>query len=77
MSAKSIYNEIIVKIRRIYQTYEDRANQLAEDKRKKTGNKTDKIEEQFLRQLTELEKYMNETVHEMKKDEKGAKNDYI
>lgn len=40
MTSQSIYNEIIARIRRIYESYEDRANQLAEDKRQKTGNKT-------------------------------------
>jgi len=46
---------------------------LAEDKRQKTGNKTDKFEDEFLRGLAELEKYMAETIAEMKKEEKGAK----
>jgi len=59
MSAQSIYLEIINRVKRIYEVYEDRANQLAEDKRKKTGNKTDKIEEEFMRDTINLENYMD------------------
>jgi hypothetical protein len=59
MSAQSIYLEILNRVKRIYETYDDRANELAEDKRKKTGNKTDKIEEEFLRETINLENYMD------------------
>ena len=77
MSGQSIYLEIINKIKRIYETYEDRANQLAEDKRKKTGNKTDKIEEEFLKETINVENYMDETLRLMKREEKGAVNEFI
>lgn len=77
MTTQSIYADIISRIRKIYETYEDRANQLAEDKRQKTGGKTDKIEEEFLKGLFELEKFMNETLAEMRKEERGAKNEFL
>ena len=42
--------------------------------RDRSRSKTEKIEEEFLKGLTELEKFMTETLGEMRKEEKGAKN---
>lgn len=47
------------KVKRIYDTYEDRANRMAEDKRQKSGNKADKYEDEFLKRLADLEALMN------------------
>ena len=69
-----IYQEVIGRVRRIYETYEDRANQLTDDKRKRTGNKTEKIEEEFLKETASLETFMTETLQMMRREEKGAAN---
>lgn len=42
MSQQSVYNEIIGRIKKVYENYEDNVNQMAEEKRQKTGNKADK-----------------------------------
>jgi hypothetical protein len=44
MSALAIYNEILPRIKRNYEIYEEMANQKGEDKRVKTGTKADKAE---------------------------------
>lgn len=42
MSATGLYNEIIPQIKRLYETYEERANQHGEERRRETGNKADR-----------------------------------
>ena len=41
---------------------------MAAENGKKVGNKADKFEEDFLKGLAELEKYMAETIVDMKKE---------
>jgi hypothetical protein len=77
MTTQTIYADIISRIKKIYETYEDRANQLAEANRQKTGGKTDKMEDEFLKGLIDIEKFMNETLVEMRKEERGAKNEFL
>jgi hypothetical protein len=74
MAFQSIYGDIISRIKTIYAGFEDSASQKAKDQLIKRGGKTEKIEEEFLKGLTELEKFMTETLGEMRKEEKGAKN---
>lgn len=74
MSYQSIYGDIISRIKTIYLSFEDNANQKAKEQLIKRGGKTEKIEEEFFRGLTEMEKFMAETLGEMRKEEKGAKN---
>lgn len=74
MAFQSIYGDIISRIKTIYAGFEDNASQKAKDQLIKRGGKTEKIEEEFLKGLTELEKFMTETLGEMRKEEKGAKN---
>ena len=74
MSQQSVYNEIIGRIKKVYENYEDNVNQMAEEKRQKTGNKADKNEEQFLKSLAVVEKNISDLLGEMKKNEKGTSN---
>lgn len=74
MSSQSVYNEIISQVKRIYESYEEKANQMAEDKRQRTGNKIDKNEDEFLRSLADLEKNLGDLVGDMRKQEKGSSN---
>jgi hypothetical protein len=76
MSSQSVYNEIISQVKRIYESYEEKANQMAEDKRQRTGNKIDKNEDEFLRSLADLEKNLGDLIGDMRKQEKGSTNEY-
>jgi hypothetical protein len=55
MTAQSISNEIILKIKKIYDIYEEEANLLTAEKRKDSGAQIDKQEKPFLEKLAKLQ----------------------
>ena len=65
----SVVNKILQRISKIYESYEERAAQMTEQKRQKSGMQIDKNERIFMEKLNRVQQNMGLLVKDMDKSE--------